>query len=142
MNGSPIKKIKVKAKRSPGYTCKKAQNVIEVPPIKDDVAPGDTVEIVIPGEMGFTVYLPYGEHFNAQIFEAVKNPEWALAEMESTQGGTEGGAEAPGDVWGVQMIRTSKVNNTPTGEFPFCVFCKEFETFAVSASPPKMNLNP
>ena len=138
MNDTLKKKIKVKAKRKPGHVSKNAENVIEVPSIPEDVAPGDTVEIVIPGEMGFTVYLPYGEHFNAQIFEAVKNPEWALAELEAT----DGGADATGDVWGVQMVRTSEVNNTPTGNFPFCVFCKEFETFAVSQSPPKMNLHP
>lgn len=138
MNGPLKKKIKVKAKRKPGHVCKNAENVIEVDPVTDPVAPGDTVEILIPGDMGFTVYLPYGEHFNAQIFEAVKNPEWALAEMEAT----DGGAETAGDIWGVQMTRTSEVNNTPLGNFPFCVFCKEFETFAVSQSPPKMNLHP
>lgn len=138
MNGSPKKKILVKATRNPNYKNTNTAKVIEVPAIPGHVAPGDTVEILIPGKEGFTVYLPYGGHFNAQIFEAIKNPEWAVAEMEAS----DGGADTIGDVWGVRMVRISEIYDSPTGEFPFCVFCKEFKTFAVGQSPPKMHLKP
>ncbi len=138
MSGLPNNTHRFKATRETQYKNPKEEKVIKVPVITDAVKPGDTVEIVIPGEEGFTVYLPYGEHFNAQIFEAVENPEWALAEQEAS----EGGSAVTGPVWGVRMIRTSKTNTTPKGDFPFCIFCKEFQTFAVSQSPPRMNLHP
>lgn len=124
--------------RNTGYQSKVSEEVFEFPVKNDPIEPGDTVEIVIPGTEGFTVYLPYGEHFNAQVFEAVENPKWALAEEEANSAEE----HVKGPVWGVRMIRTSEKNTTPKGNFPFCIFSKEFETFAVSQSPPKMNLNP
>jgi hypothetical protein len=111
---------------------------VEGPPI--EVAPGETVEILIPGSEGFSVYLPIGGHFNAQVYEAVENPAWAREEMEAAGGG---GGSTDYNFWGVRLTRTSKAGSYPPDEpFPYCIYSKEFMNFAVGDSPPTMNLNP
>ncbi len=145
---SAKKPKKIKPKKITNYAHPKGEPVFQITDSPIEVAPGDTVDILIPGPRGFTVYLPIGEHFNAQIFEAIENPEWAQAEMEAASGsGTEGE-----DVkfWGVRMIRTSKKFDSgevdpqgkPIRDFPYCIYSKELKNFAVANSPPKMELDP
>ncbi len=145
---SPKKPKKIKPKQIPGYTHPKGEPVLQItdPPI--EVAPGDIVDILIPGPKGFTVYLPIGEHFNAQIFEAVENPEWAQEGMEEASGSVSGGNVE--NFWGVRMTRISKKfdsgevtsDGKPIRDFPYCIYSKELKNFAVANSPPKMELKP
>ena len=139
MNDPKKKKIKVKPVKITGPQPKPSPAYFQVPVIADDVGPGDTVEILIPSEKGFTVYFPYSGHFNAQVFEAVENPEWAEEEMAAAAGG---GGESPLPLWGVRMTRTSGIGAWPQKVFPFAIFSKDFQNFAVGQSPPKMNLHP
>jgi hypothetical protein len=140
---SPIKPKKIKPVKKSKYVHNPKEDVYQVPDPAISVAPGETVEILIPGSEGFTVYLPIGEHFNAQIFEAVENPEWALEEMEAVPGSSS--ESAAKKFWGVQMTRISNsfiTKENPKGEFPYCIYSKELKNFAVGNSPPKMNLKP
>ncbi len=140
---SPKKPKKIKPVRNPKYVHKLNEEVFQISGPMINVKPGETVEILIPGPKGFTVYLPIGEHFNAQIFEALENPEWAQEEMEAASGSNSG--SAINKFWGVQMTRISTSFATPgnpEGEFPYCIYSKELKNFAVGNSPPKMGLKP
>ena len=131
---------KIKPIRNPNYKPNAKEVVFQIadPPIK--VAPGETVEILIPGPEGFTVYLPITGHFNAQVFEAVENPEWALEEMAAVSGSSSESAEKK--FWGVRMTRISEAGAYPSGKFPYCIYSKELKNFAVGNSPPEMILDP
>lgn len=137
MNGPNSKKIKPVKKTNYQHT---EPNVYQVegPPI--EVAPGDTVEILIPGSKGFSVYLPIGGHFNARVFEAVENPAWAMEEMAAAAGGSMESSEEK--FWGVRMTRISEEGAYPDVVFPYCIYSKEFKNFAIGNSPPTMNLKP
>ena len=139
MSDTKNKKIKVKPVRITEPEPKPSPAYFKVPIIADDVGPGDTVEILIPCEKGFTVYFPYNGHFNEQVFEAVENPEWAEEEMAAAAGGE---GDSPLALWGVRMTRTSGEGAWPQKVFPFAIFSKELQNFAVGQSPPTMNLNP
>jgi hypothetical protein len=112
------------------------------PPI--EVAPGETVDILIPGPFGFSVYLPIAGHFNAQVFEAVENPEWALEKEEKEMVAVSGSSpESTAEkFWGVRMTRISEKKHCPSGKFPYCIYSKELNNFAVGNSPPEMILDP
>ena len=146
MNPVKPKKIKVAHQIRTGYQPKPedllvVQNWDSASPVN----PGDTVEILIPGPEGFTVYFPIGEHFNAQIFEAVKNPEWAVENSEKEMEAEDGLGVEPKkeDVWGVRMTRVSEKCPEPyKKEFPYCIYSKELKNFAVGNSPPRMTLEP
>ena len=134
---------KIKPEKNPHYELKPDEVVYQVSGDLIKVKPGETVEILIPGSEGFSVYLPIGGHFNAQIFEAVENPEWAEEEMAAASGS--GSKPIIENFWGVQMTRISTsfaTPHNPEGEFPFCIFSKELQNFAVGNSPPKMGLKP
>ncbi len=134
---------KIKPVKNSNYKHNPKEVVFQVADPRIKVAPGETVEILIPGSEGFSVYLPIGGHFNAQIFEAVENPEWAEEEMAAASGS--GSKPIIENFWGVQMTRISTsfaTPHNPEGEFPFCIFSKELQNFAVGNSPPKMGLKP
>lgn len=140
---SPIKPKKIKPIRNSKYVHNLKEEVFQIPGPPLNVKPGETVEILIPGAEGFTVYLPIGEHFNAQIFEAVENPEWAQEEMAAASGSESESTDKK--FWGVQMTRISTsfaTKENPEGEFPYCIYSKELKNFAVGNSPPKMGLKP
>jgi hypothetical protein len=129
--------IKVKPAKELGFNSGKKENVFLVHNISPAVKPGDTVEFLIEGDLGYTVYFPYGEHFNAQVFEAIKNPHWAAGEIAELRNGN-----TSLNYWGVQMTRISVECHLEDKVLPFCIFSKKFQTFAVGNSPPKMTLDP
>jgi len=130
----------------------KEEKVFQVDEPQIDVAPDETVDILIPGKEGFTVFLPYAGVFNAQVFEAVKNPYWAAdtedAKMQAASGEIDSGESATvvkatkEDVWGVRMTRIVKEDQSPIKEMPYCIYSKELNNFAVGNSPPTMKLDP
>ena len=140
------KKIRVKHQRETGYQPDPEELlVVQAWDPDNPVKPGDTVEILIPGSEGFTVYFPIGEHFDAQIFEAVKNPAWASEENAEELAAAAGSDVEPkkGNVWGVRMTRISeKCSELYKKEFPYCIYSKELKNFAVGNSPPRMTLEP
>ncbi|MEN8007790.1 MAG: hypothetical protein ABFS42_12295 [Candidatus Krumholzibacteriota bacterium] len=128
---------------------------------KVDVSPqqveaGETVEILINCEKGFSVYIPYEGVFNAQVFEAEKNPLWAVdedekktkAELQAASGSGDSDAEgatleaSKETLWGVRMTRIAKENESPVDEMPYCIHSKDLNNFAVANSPPVMGLKP
>lgn len=116
--------------------------VQDAPPIV--VGPGDIVEIIITSPEGFSVYFPFVGHFDAQVFEAVKNPAWAIEKLEMEMEATEGGSKKSSDdsVWAVRMTRISEVCEKEPKDFPYCIYSKNLKTFAVGNSPPTMTLDP
>jgi len=136
------KKIKPVKNSNFKHNSKEAVYQITDPPIC--VAPGETVEILIPGPKGFTVYFPIAGHFNAQVFEAVENPEWALEKEEKEMVAVSGSSPefTSEKFWGVRMTRISEEKHCPSGKFPYCIYSKELNNFAVGNSPPEMILDP
>ena len=140
---NPNKPKKIKPIRNPKYVHNIKEEVLQVPGGPINVKPGETVEILIPGDEGFTVYFPIGEHFNAQIYEAVENPEWAQEEMAAASGSASESTDKK--FWGVQMTRISTsfaTDDNKEGIFPYCIYSKQLKNFAVGNSPPQMGLKP
>jgi hypothetical protein len=130
----------IKPVRVPAPKPKEGEEVFQVQGTPIVVAPGDTVEILLSSSKGFSVYLPFGGHFDAQVFEAVENPAWAMEEMAAAAGGS---MKSSGDTfWGVRMTRISKAGEYEPEVFPYCIYSKELKTFAVGNSPPTMTLKP
>lgn len=95
------------------------------------VKSGETVEILIPGPEGFTVYFPYPGFFDAQVYEAEEKPGWAVNPPNAEMW------------WGVRMTRISKRGTpNPHDGISYCIYSKELNSFAVGNSPPKMKLDP
>ncbi len=137
MNQQGSKKIKAKKVK---YQPKKDETVYQVDDPAAYVAPGETVEILIPGKEGFTVYLPIAGLFNAQVFEAEESPAWAQAAMAEADGAGEDAAKDP--LWGVRMTRIVQAGKSPIPKMPYCIYSKELNNFAVGNSPPEMVLDP
>ena len=130
----------------------KEEKVFQVDKPQIKVEPNETVDILIPGKKGFTVFLPYAGVFNAQVFEAVKNPYWEEekedAKMQAASGEIDSGESATaveptkGDVWGVRMTRIVKADDFSPKKMAYCIYSKELDNFAVGNSPPTMKLEP
>ncbi len=153
-----MSKKQIKPKHETTFSPKPLNDVYHVATSPTTVEAGETLEILIPGKKGFTVYIPYAGVFNAQVFEAEENPTWAIeenpadpkdkAQMEAASGGAESSDDgtavqaAKETVWGVRMTRIAKENKAPVKFMPYCIYSKEFNTFAVGNSPPTMKVQP
>ena len=100
-----------------------------------DIMMGESLNIDIDCQEGFTVFIPYAGLFHAvdgsdQIFEAseISPPDISGKILRK--------------LWRVTLIRKNQVNPYAKKKFAYCIYSPELDNFAVASSPPKMNLNP
>ena len=93
------------------------------------VEAGETVEILIDSSEPFTVFLPYLDLFDGQLYPAVDASSWTNDPAQEQW-------------WGVRMTRIVGEGRSPIKEMPYCIYSKELNNFAVGNSPPTMILDP
>ena len=132
-----MSKKRINPKHETTFKPKDLQNVYHVATSPTTVGAGETVESLISGKKGFTVYIPYAGVFNAQVFEAEENPTWAIeedpanpkdeAKMQAVAGGVESNVDETAvqavnaTVWGVRMTRIAKKDKAPVELMPYCI---------------------
>ena len=125
---------RVKANRRPDPTSKKEVFLVENEPVVE-VLMGETLDIDLDCEGGFTVFIPYAGLFEPvdgsdQIFEASEISPPDVSETIDNK------------LWRVSITRKKKANPYQKKVFPYCIYAPELDNFAVANSPPKMNLYP
>jgi hypothetical protein len=147
-----MSKKKIKPEYKPQFKHTGTENLLKIGGDPVEVKLGDTVEILIYSEKGFSVFIPYTEVFNARVFEAEEEPKWATAtDRKMAKAAAEERSEVPKKkgakatikkFWGVRMDRIAKTDKAPFKKMPYCIYSKQDNTFAVGNSPPTMVVRP
>jgi hypothetical protein len=107
-----------------------SENVFKMTQPEVIVGPGETFDITIDCQMGFSVYLPYPGFFAKQEWEAQPVPPEDISGAPKHQW------------WRVRLTRNKGDNYSSIRKMAYCVYSKDLDNFAVGNSPPKMTLEP
>jgi hypothetical protein len=124
---------KVKAKKK-NYQAKK-EDVFKIDDNQIiDVKKGESLDIELDSEGGFTVFIPF-----AGLFEPVGNSDQIFEAFEVNPIDVD--ETITHKLWRVRLQRKNE-DNPGRKNFAYCIYSHELDNFAVASSPPKMNLDP
>ena len=121
--------VEVRANKE-SYMPEESEEVFKMTQPEVNVGPGETFDITIDCQMGFSVYLPYPGFFAKQEWEAQPVPQGETTGPPAYQW------------WRVRMTRNKGKNYSAIRKMAYCVYSKDLDNFAVGNSPPKMTLEP
>ncbi len=100
-----------------------------------DIKMGESLDIDIDCQDGFTVFIPY-----AGLFHPVDGSDQIFEASEIFPSDISG--KVLRKLWRVTLTRKNQANPYANKKFAYCIYSPELDNFAVASSPPKMNLNP